>query len=132
MSSNSDQALRVLIVEDEHLLGMFLVDILEDLDCAIVATVESGAEAVKAAETGFDLAFVDIGLKGGMDGVETALKLRDMHRSAIVFTSGASGPDIMQRTEAAAPLAFLLKPFGASEVEAIVARAAELRALNTQ
>jgi CheY-like chemotaxis protein len=132
MPSNTDQALRVLIVEDEHLLGMFLVDILEDLDCAVIATVDSGAEAIKAAEKGFDLAFVDIGLKGGMDGVETAVRLRGMHRGPIVFTSGASGPELMQRTEAAAPLAFLLKPFGASEVEAIVARAAELRALDTQ
>jgi CheY-like chemotaxis protein len=127
MSSTADSTLRVLIVEDEPLLGMFLVDILEDLDCTIVATVGSGDEAIKAAKQGFDLAFIDIGLKGAIDGVETALRLREMHAAPIVFTSGASGPEVTRRTDAVAPLAFLLKPFGTAEVEAVVARAVELR-----
>lgn len=127
MSSSLDRSLRVLIVEDEHLLSMFLVDILEDLNCTIVATVSSGDEAIRAAALGFDLAFVDIGLKGGMDGIETALRLRETGGAQIVFTSGASGPDIVRRTEQASPLAFLMKPFGTAEVETVVARAIELR-----
>ena len=127
MSSILETPLRVLIVEDEQLLALFLVDVLEDLGCIIVGTASSGEEAFKTAEQGFDLAFVDIGLAGAMDGIDTAHQLREQFGGTIVFTSGASGAEVTRRTDAIAPLAFLLKPFGPAEVEAVVARAVERR-----
>lgn len=105
---------------------MFLVDVLEECGCDVIGTAPSAAEALVAARAGVDVVFIDIGLRGTMDGIDTAVKLRAEHGAAIVFTSGASGLDIEQRSQAAEPLAFLQKPFLAADVEAVLARAAKL------
>ena len=55
----------ILIVEDEPLIAMMLEDFLESLGHSVAATCDSVGEAMTAAsKDGFDLAILDVNLKG--------------------------------------------------------------------
>lgn len=66
MNAPSDLAgLRVLIVEDEAILTMFLEDVLTEAGCEIVATASRFGEAMtKARSLSFDVATLDVNLNG--------------------------------------------------------------------
>ena len=55
----------ILVVEDEPLIAMMLEDFLESLGHNVSATCDSVADALACAdEGGFDLAILDVNLKG--------------------------------------------------------------------
>lgn len=57
--------LRVLLVEDEVLVAMYVEDLLEAAGCQIVGSVPRLDQALDAvAETALDLAILDVNLKG--------------------------------------------------------------------
>lgn len=59
------QGSRVLVIEDEALVGMLLEDMLQDLGCASVELVSRFDEGLKAADSGdFDVAVLDVNLDG--------------------------------------------------------------------
>ena len=106
------------------LIALFLQELLEELGC-IVTGVAASAEAAlaRAGEAECDLALVDVGLAGKVDGIETALQLRDRFGIGVVFTSGADGADVMQRARHAQPLGFLSKPYTMDDLEAVLGAA---------
>lgn len=56
---------RVLVIEDEALVGMLLEDMLQDIGCGAIELVPRFAEGLEAAEHGdFDLAILDVNLDG--------------------------------------------------------------------
>jgi two-component sensor histidine kinase len=64
VSVESDRS-RVLLVEDEALIGMMMVDILEELGFSVLGPVTNVTEAAMVANQGnFDYAILDINLKG--------------------------------------------------------------------
>ena len=59
------RGLRVLIVEDEPLIAMELQDMLQDLQCEVVAAAGQLESAMTLAETcDFELAILDVNLAG--------------------------------------------------------------------
>lgn len=66
MNAPSDLAgLRVLIVEDEAILSIFLEDVLTEAGCEIVATASRFGEAMtKACSLSFDVATLDVNFNG--------------------------------------------------------------------
>ena len=110
----SSRNLRVLIVEDEVLISDFIQTLLEDAGrCDVVGAAETGADALALAEaTRPDLALVDIALRGSMDGIELATRLRRLMPSLrIVFATGSHDPATRARANVLAPHGFLKKPF---------------------
>ena len=112
---------RVLIVEDEVLIGLVLEDILEMLGCAVVANTESlaaGAEALdRLGPDGFDIAIMDVNL-----GAESVFPLADRIAAMgkrIVFATG-SHPDTLPPRFADAGV--LEKPYAYAGVEAAIGR----------
>ena len=69
------RGLRVLIVEDESLVSLFLQGVLQDLGHSVSGVAPSLRTALAiAAGTPSDLAIVDIGLAGdGGDGIDAAM-----------------------------------------------------------
>jgi len=64
---------KILIVEDENIVAKDLQKRLMNLGYNIVGIVSTGEEAVKKAiATSPDLVLINVRLKGGMDGIETA------------------------------------------------------------
>jgi CheY-like chemotaxis protein len=114
---------RLLIVEDETLVALFLSDILAELNCDVCGVAASGSEALGiAGRERPTLALVDIGLQGSSDGVETAHALWERFGVPSVFMSGAADPALLERARQAEPLDFLQKPYSAAQLGAVLER----------
>ena len=121
--------LRVLIVEDESLVSLFLQGVLRDLGHEVSGIAPSLRTALAfAAGTPTDLAIVDVGLAGdGGDGIDAAIALRTRHGIPALLMTGASLASLGERAKAAQPLGFLAKPYTEADVErALQAAVAQL------
>ena len=104
--------LRILVVEDEGVLSGYIEDVLEGACFEVVGVAVTGAEALEMAErTRPDLALVDLALRGGMDGTETARLLRERFGAALVLVNGAGTQEIQARVAELAPSGVLHRPF---------------------
>ncbi|NYT39179.1 response regulator [Sphingomonas sp. R-74633] len=83
--------LRVLIVEDEPVVAMYLEDMLEALGCETIGPASRLAEGIALAEAGgFDAAILDINL-GGERSTPIAQMLRE-RGLPFAFASGYGNP----------------------------------------
>jgi CheY-like chemotaxis protein len=121
------RGLRVLIVEDESLVSLFLQGVLQDLGHSVSGVAPSLRTALAiAAGTPSDLAIVDIGLAGdGGDGIDAAIALRTRCGIPALLMTGASFADVGPRLQDARPLGFLTKPYTESDVETALQSALE-------
>jgi two-component system, response regulator PdtaR len=119
-----DTAVRVLIVEDEPLIADYMSDVLGRTDVRVIGAAMTGSEAVRIAERERpDIALVDIGLLGGMDGWTVARKLYERFGTRPVFVTGDAGGEIDARAAALGGAGCLYKPFRAAELVDAVTRA---------
>ncbi len=113
------RAQRVLIVDDEPLIGEGIAEILSErgITCSIV---EKGAEAEAMARTMKpDVAIIDIWLDD-IDGLEVGQRLRALDPNLlIVFASGHG--DASSGIRECEPATFLQKPFNVHELIAAIA-----------
>lgn len=124
MSTPPTAALRILIVEDEVLVSMFLSDVLMDFGHTVTGTADTVDTALElAAKQPCDLAFIDLGLAGHGDGIEAAFQLRERYSVPAVLMSGASEAAVSARAEKARPLGILVKPYMEADVERALAAA---------
>jgi CheY-like chemotaxis protein len=112
------ERVRVLIVEDESLVSLFLQGVLQDLGHTVSGVAPSLRTALAiAAGVPSDLAIVDIGLAGdGGDGIDAAIALRSRYGIPALLMTGASFADVGPRLHDAQPLGFLTKPYTESDV----------------
>jgi CheY-like chemotaxis protein len=86
-------------------------------DYSVVTVVASGEEALAAAESdGPDLVVMDISLAGKMDGIETARQIQANMNIPVVFLTGQSDPEVLERAKQTKPFGFVLKPLGYKEL----------------
>ncbi len=88
---------RILIVEDEQLVAADLEAKLTRLGYYVVGLAASGADAIRLASSSHpELVLMDVRLQGGMDGIETAKRLKDVTPAPVIFVTAyaqVSGPD---------------------------------------
>lgn len=109
--------LRILIVEDEHMIALDLTDILQGAGHNVVGHATTMREAVKlAAKTKPDFALMDMELADGSNGMDAAEALGDKFGVPVLFLTGRG--DFMVRAMALdiQPLGFVTKPYQAGEV----------------
>jgi DNA-binding response OmpR family regulator len=113
-------AAKILIVEDEFIIGEHLRSLLTGMDHTVSGLVGTGEEAVThVAERRPDLVLLDIGLSGRMDGFEAAHKIRHDYGVAVVFMTGSTDPKTIDRMTAM-NLDYVTKPFDAESIQAAV------------
>jgi CheY-like chemotaxis protein len=104
--------LRVLIVEDEAMISLFLEDVLESVGCTVAGVAVSAPEAASLLETvEFDTAILDYNL-GGSDSRDIALRLKT---KGIPFIF-ATGYGATVAAEGFGGVPILVKPFTAEDV----------------
>jgi CheY-like chemotaxis protein len=113
------RSLRILIVEDEAIVSLFLQGLLVDMGHHVTGIAPSLRTALAiTAGTRSDLAIVDIGLAGdGGDGIDTAVALRERHGVPSVLMTGIRFDDLPTRVRRAQPLALLMKPYTEGDVD---------------
>lgn len=103
---------RIMVVEDESIVGMDIKEKLKDLGYDVPALVSSGKEAVrKAVKIKPDLVLMDIVLKGDIDGVEAAKKIYSRTGIPVVYLTAHSDENTLQRAKITEPFGYILKPF---------------------
>jgi len=120
------EPVKVLVAEDDYLVGMQMEQALTDAGFAVAATVATAEEAIeKAAAEDVALVIMDIRLAGRRDGVDAALELFERHGIRVIFATAHADTEIRRRAEGAMPLGWLQKPYAMSSLVAAVRDALE-------
>ncbi len=111
----------ILVVEDEGIVARDLSQRLTHLGYRVPAISMTGEDALKQAATlRPDLVLMDINLRGGIDGVETASRLRQKHNLPVIYLTAYSDSSTLDRAKQTEPYGFLLKPFVEPELHAAI------------
>ena len=112
---------RILIVEDEGIIAQDIRASLQELGYEVCATVATGEDAVRKAETERpDLALVDVVLQGGMDGIEAAHFIHSRFRVPIVYLTAYADDKMLERAKMTEPFGYLIKPFRDRELHSTI------------
>ena len=116
---------RALIVEDEIFIALHLETVLQDLGLEVSQIVATGREALDTAIANEpDVVFMDINLRGNMDGVEAARLIREKLELPIIFVTAYGNEATLKRVRAVAPDAPVLqKPLSATALAAAISTA---------
>jgi len=127
---------RVLVAEDEALIRMDLVELLTEEGYQVIGQAGDGEAAVKMArELEPDLVVMDVKMPV-MTGIEAAEIIMDERIAPVVMLTAFSQRDLVEQAREAGAMAYVVKPFDASDVvpaiEMAMARFAELRAVEDE
>ncbi|NTU55399.1 MAG: response regulator [Anaerolineales bacterium] len=108
---------RILIVEDEQIVALDIQNSLEGSGYDIAGQTDMGEDAVKlTGELQPDLILMDIGLKGEVDGIEAATRIRRQFDLPVIFLTAFTTPTILERARQAEPFGYVVKPFDEREL----------------
>ncbi|MFZ2261830.1 MULTISPECIES: ANTAR domain-containing response regulator [Luteococcus] len=127
---------RVLVAEDEALIRMDLVELLGDEGYDVVGQAGDGEAAVELArELKPDLVVMDVKMPK-MDGITAAEIIAEERIAPVVMLTAFSQRDLVERAREAGAMAYVVKPFDASDVvpaiEIAMGRFAEIRAVEDE
>ena len=106
----------VLVAEDEALIRLDLVELLTEEGYHVVGEAGDGEEAVKLArELEPDLVIMDVKMPK-MDGISAASVIAEERIAPVVMLTAFSQRDLVERARDAGAMAYVVKPFGASDV----------------
>lgn len=112
---------RILIVEDEFLIGIELENRLLDAGFQVVGVAISANEAISLARTERpDLVVMDIRLGGPRDGVDTAIELYSTLGIRSVFASAHADAETRKRATPASPIGWVQKPYAADSIVSLI------------
>jgi len=101
---------KILIVEDEKLIGLMLAEHVREMGCEVTKVVTSGEAAVRAVQNERpDAILMDISLDGVMDGIETAGRIKDIEEIPILFFTGYQDSQLRLRAGALGPFGIIDK-----------------------
>ena len=102
----------VLVVEDERIIAVDLQRRLSRLGYLATAVAGTAEDALRiAAECAAQVVIMDVHLRGKMDGIETARRLRAQGEFALIYLTGGADPADYERALTTAPAAWLMKPY---------------------
>lgn len=102
----------ILIVEDEQIVALDIQSSLENAGYTVAGRTDRGEAAIQKAENLHpDLILMDIGLKGEMDGIETAAQMRARFDLPVIFLTAFANQSAIERAKLVGPYGYLLKPF---------------------
>ncbi len=132
MSAQRTDRLRVLVADDEPSIRFVLRETLEEEGCE-VDDVEDGETALaRLAEGGYQVAFLDIRMPG-LTGLELLDRIRTMGSdvAVVIITAQNTFENAVEAMKRGA-LDYLVKPFGMSEVKALVSKARRAQELKRE
>lgn len=129
-------AVRIVLAEDEAIIRLDLKETLESEGYSVVGDFGQGDTALRAIrELKPDLAILDVKLPG-LTGLEVASAIASERICATLILTAYSQRALVEEAREAGAMAYLVKPFQASElipaIELSLARYAETRALEAE
>jgi two-component system, response regulator PdtaR len=132
----SQNALRVVIAEDEALIRLDLKEMLEEEGYSVVAEAADGEAAIeKVLSHRPDLAIFDVKMPI-LDGISAAERIAGERIAPVVILTAFSQRELVERARDAGAMAYLVKPFTKADlvpaIEMAVSRYQEIRALDQE
>jgi CheY-like chemotaxis protein len=101
----------ILIVDDDNLVRLGIQMTLEDAGFRNLRIAKTGATAIEMALRHHPkLILMDVRLGSGIDGVEAAQHIRQIHGCDVIFLTGSNETATRLRVDATAPTGVLVKP----------------------
>lgn len=108
---------RILIVDDDTIITHLVSTMLQKKGYSIAGVVPTGEESVmKAAEVMPDLVLMDVNLSGKLDGMDAAHYIFQLFHIPIIFITGISEEEKLERVKCSQPYGIIFKPFTAIEI----------------
>lgn len=112
---------RILIVESDELVAIFVQLKLELFGYQTVGQTNSGANAIRlAGELRPDLILMDTELSGDIDGITAAETIRAQYALPVVFLTGKSNNETLATASRFQGFTYITKPFSDQELRAII------------
>ncbi len=123
----ASQTPTILLVEDEPLVALAEKKTLKSFGYRVLV-VSSGEDAVAAVKQNpeIDLILMDIDLGEGIDGTEAAERILALRDLPLVFLSGHTEPEYVERTEGITSYGYIVKNSGNTVLDASIKMAFRL------
>jgi PAS domain S-box-containing protein len=111
----------ILVVEDESIVAKDIQNTLTRLGYYVPATASSAAIAYdKLDEFKPDLVFLDIKLKGDIDGIQIAERIKTEYDIPVIFLTSFVDKATLDRAKVTEPYAYLVKPYNEPDLQSAV------------
>ncbi len=113
--------IRILVVEDESIVAKDIQQTLIRLGYDVPATASSAQNAyARLEELDPDLVFLDIKLKGDLDGIHIAEHIKQKYDIPVIFLTSFVDKNTLDRAKITEPYGYLVKPFNESDLQTTV------------
>jgi len=121
----SEKNIRLMVVDDEPIVGKRLKQVFGKIGFAIETYTDSTTAMAAMAEKSFDIVVTDLKMEG-IDGIEVLKRVRVMNPEArVIIITGYASPDTEELAQRNGVFAFLAKPFRLDELKQVIYRAME-------
>ncbi|MBL7926069.1 MAG: response regulator [Bacteroidia bacterium] len=115
---------KIIVIEDEVIVAKDIQKSLIQLGYDVPAVANSAQVAFeKIDEYEPDLVFCDIKLKGSIDGIDIASRLREEYLIPVIFLTSYVDKETLDRAKVTEPYGYIVKPFNQTDLETTVAMA---------
>lgn len=109
---------RIFIIEDDAIEAMDIKINLESMGYEVLGMAGSGEEALqKLSQSKPDLVLIDIVIKGAMNGVEVAHKIKNDFDLPFIYLTSHSEETTMEKAKITEPFGYVIKPFDITELK---------------
>lgn len=115
--------MKIILVEDEGITTLFLKETLESLGHCCDALFNNATDLFEHLnkDNKIDVIFMDICIKGSIDGIQAAQKIKQIHSNiAVVFLTSYKDSETIALASEAKPMGYLIKPIDKSSLEAML------------
>jgi DNA-binding LytR/AlgR family response regulator len=107
-----DNSIKILVVEDEMIIGAKISMQLSALGYEVTGILPRGEEVLNhLKENKPDIIILDIHLKGKIDGIETAALVQKNFQIPVIYLTANADDATFNRAKTTRPAAFISKPF---------------------
>lgn len=102
----------VLVVEDESIVSKDIQHSLKKLGYNVVGAASTGERAFElAASEKPDIILMDIMLKGEMNGIDTAQKVKEELQIPVIYLTAYADESTLEKAKVTEPYGYIIKPF---------------------
>ncbi len=113
--------IKILVVEDESIVAKDIQNTLIRLGYDVPATASNAVSAFqKLEDIRPDLVFLDIKLKGDVDGIQIAEKIKSGYDIPVIFLTSFVDKVTLDRAKVTEPYGYIVKPFNESDLQTTV------------
>lgn len=111
----------ILICEDEFVIAEDIKSRLQALGYNVLGIADSSDEAFREVDRiKPDLALMDICLKGEINGIQVAERLRRNYSVPVIFLTSLADSETLDQAKKTEPLGYITKPFQSKELQSAI------------